>query len=123
VDTVPFFVIVRVAAVAAVMLFLVVRGAPALVLYRRALPGRDRVALAFFSATALPLVVAITTLGAEEGHTRALTAAALVGGALVSTLAFPFAGPALRRTTVAAAVPRAPHADEAGEAVPASSPR
>ena len=43
-------------------LFLVVRGAPALLLYRRALSGRERVALAFYSATELPLVVAITTL-------------------------------------------------------------
>src|SRR5215204_1578266 len=40
-------------------LFLVVRGAPAL-LYRRVLDGRDRLALAFFCATELPLVVAIT---------------------------------------------------------------
>ena len=48
-------------------LFLVVRGLPAMVLYTRDLARRDRVALAFFSATELPLVVAITTLATEAG--------------------------------------------------------
>ena len=49
-------------------LFLVVRGAPALLLYRGVLDARDRAALAFFSATELPLVVAITTLAIESGR-------------------------------------------------------
>ena len=40
---------------------------------------RDRVALAFYSATELPLVVAITTIAVEQGHMRSSTAAALVG--------------------------------------------
>ena len=44
-------------------LFLLVRGLPALLLYRGVLPARDRVALAFYCATALPLVVAITVCG------------------------------------------------------------
>ena len=44
------------------VLFLVVRGTPALLLYRGVLPLKeDRMALALFSATQLPLVVAITT--------------------------------------------------------------
>ena len=51
-------------------LFLVVRGTPALLLYRGVLDRRDRVALAFFSATGLPLIVAITTIAVEEGHMR-----------------------------------------------------
>src|SRR5690606_39482490 len=50
-------------------LFLVIRGAPALLLYRGALGLRDRGALAFCSATQLPLVVAITTL-ADRKSTR-----------------------------------------------------
>ncbi|MBS1892637.1 MAG: cation:proton antiporter [Actinobacteria bacterium] len=78
-------------------LFLVVRGAPALLLYRGVLSTRDRSALAFFSATELPLVVAITTLAIEGGHMRASTAAGLVGAAMLSTLVFPFVGLALRR--------------------------
>ena len=48
------------------VLFLVVRGAPALLLYRGVLGARDRAALAFYCATELPLVVAITTLATES---------------------------------------------------------
>jgi len=43
-------------------LFLVVRGAPVL-LYGRDLARRDRLPFALYSATALPLVVAITEIG------------------------------------------------------------
>jgi Kef-type K+ transport system membrane component KefB len=76
--------------------FLVVRGAPALLLYRRVLDGRDRRALAFFSSTQLPLVVAITTIAIEQGHMRASTAASLVGAAILSTMIFPLVGLKLR---------------------------
>jgi Kef-type K+ transport system membrane component KefB len=78
-------------------LFLVVRGAPALLLYRGVLDLRDRFALAFYSATALPLVVAITTIAIDAGKMRASTAAGLVGAAMLSTLVFPFVGLALRK--------------------------
>jgi Kef-type K+ transport system membrane component KefB len=78
-------------------LFLIVRGAPALLLYRGVLAARERVALAFFSATELPLVVAITTIAVEQEHMRSSTAAALVGAAILSTLIYPFVGLALRR--------------------------
>ena len=78
-------------------LFLVVRGTPALLLYRGVLRARQRAALAFFSSTQLPLVVAITTLAVEGGHMRSSTAAGLVGAAILSTLFFPFIGLALQR--------------------------
>ncbi len=80
------------------VLFLVVRGAPAMLLYGRVLSARERLALAFFSATELPLVVAITTIAVDAGDMRGSTAAALVGAAIVSTLVYPFAGLALRRS-------------------------
>lgn len=83
-------------------LFLVVRGAPALLLYRSEFDRRDRLALAFFSATALPLVVAITTIAVDGGHMHSSTAAGLVGAAILSTLIFPFVGLALRRRAAAA---------------------
>jgi Kef-type K+ transport system membrane component KefB len=73
-------------------LFLVVRGAPAMLLYRNVLQTRQRAALAFYSATELPLVVAITTIAIESGHMKASTAAGLVGAAMLSTLVFPFVG-------------------------------
>ena len=77
-------------------LFLVVRGAPALLLYRGVLDLRDRVTLAVFSATQLPLVVAITTIAVEEGHMRSSTAASLVGAGILSTALLPLAGLRLR---------------------------
>jgi Kef-type K+ transport system membrane component KefB len=79
------------------LLFLVVRGTPALLLYRGALGARDRAALAFYSATELPLVVAITTIATEQGHMETSTAAGLVGAAMLSTLIYPFVGMALRK--------------------------
>lgn len=82
-------------------LFFVVRGTPALLLYRRVLGARDRVALALFSSTQLPLVVAITDLAVSTGHMRPSTAAALVGGAALSTLVFPLLGLRLKARTEA----------------------
>jgi Kef-type K+ transport system membrane component KefB len=79
-------------------LFLVVRGTPALLLYRGALRSRERLALAFYSATELPLVVAITTLAVDGGHMKSSTAAGLVGAAMLSTLVFPFVGLALKQS-------------------------
>jgi hypothetical protein len=77
-------------------LFLIVRGAPALLLYRHTLTLRDRFSLAFYSATALPLVVAITAIAIDAGKMRPSTAAGLVGAAMLSTLIYPFVGLALR---------------------------
>ena len=78
------------------VLFLVVRGTPALLLYRHVLDARERVALALMSSTQLPLVLAITTLATASGHMRPSTAAALVGAAVLSTLVFPMLGLRLR---------------------------
>jgi Kef-type K+ transport system membrane component KefB len=80
------------------VLFLVVRGTPAMLLYRGVLPLReDRMALALFTATQLPLVVAITTVAVDGGHMRSSTAAALVGAGALSTLAGPIHGLRMRR--------------------------
>jgi Kef-type K+ transport system membrane component KefB len=84
-------------------LFLVVRGAPALLLYRGVLAARDRAALAFYSATELPLVVAITTIATDTGNMKSSTAAGLVGAAMLSTLVFPFVAMALRKGSAAEA--------------------
>jgi len=70
-------------------LFLVVRGAPALLLYRDILDRRERISLALFTSTQLPLVLAITTLARETGNMHPTTAAALVCAAVLSTLIFP----------------------------------
>jgi Kef-type K+ transport system membrane component KefB len=83
-------------------LFLVVRGVPAVALYRRLLDRRDRLALAFYSATELPLVVAITTIAVERGHMRSSTAASLVGAAVLSTAIYPLVALRLRASRVPA---------------------
>ncbi len=79
------------------VLFLVVRGLPAMALYRNVFNLRDRAAFAFYTATELPLVLAITTIAVEVGEMKSSTAAGLVGAAMLSTLIFPFVGLALRR--------------------------
>ncbi len=79
-------------------LFLVVRGIPALLLYRGEFPAmRDRAALAFYCSTELPLVVAITSIAVDQGHMKSSTAAGLVGAAIISTLVFPLVAMRLRR--------------------------
>jgi Kef-type K+ transport system membrane component KefB len=82
-------------------LFFVVRGGPALLLYRKQLDRQARLALAFFSATELPLVVAITTIAIDQGHMRPSTAASLVGAAILSTMIFPLVGLRLRASAAA----------------------
>jgi Kef-type K+ transport system membrane component KefB len=79
-----------------IALFLVVRGVPALVLYRKVLDVRDRLALGFFSSTQLALVVAITTIAIAVGKMTPSTSAALIGAGIVSALAFPLVGLRLR---------------------------
>lgn len=70
------------------LLFLVVRGLPAL-LYRRDLPRHDVVALALLQSAALPLLVVITQIGMATGQMRPDNAAGLVGAGLVSVIVFP----------------------------------
>ncbi|MFZ0088323.1 MAG: cation:proton antiporter [Solirubrobacteraceae bacterium] len=89
-------------------LFLVVRGLPALLLYRGVLARRDRITLALMSSTQLPLVLAITTLAIAGGHMRPSTAAALVGAAVLSTLIFPVLGLQLRGDIPELLVPEHP---------------
>jgi Kef-type K+ transport system membrane component KefB len=86
-------------------LFLVVRGLPIL-LYRKELPDpRERKALALLSATGLPLVVAITTIGVATGQMRTSTEAALVGAAMLSVIVFPMLGMRLAPRARPAATP------------------
>jgi Kef-type K+ transport system membrane component KefB len=78
------------------VLFLVVRGTPAVLLYRGVLDARERAALALMSSTQLPLVLAITALAVNGGHMRPSTASALIAAAVLSTLVFPLFGLRIR---------------------------
>ncbi len=80
------------------VLFLVVRGLPAL-LARRDLDLRSRIALGLLSATQLPLVVAIVEIGVRSGRLSLETAASLVGAGMFSVLLFPIVALSLRGRT------------------------
>ncbi|MFE7133203.1 cation:proton antiporter [Streptomyces sp. NPDC057638] len=77
-------------------LFLLVRGVPVALLAPRDLRRTERRALALYTATCLPLVVAITTIGLDEKVISSGDAAALVGAAMVSVLVFPLLALRLR---------------------------
>jgi hypothetical protein len=82
------------------LLFLAARGLP-VILYRHCLSRRDRFALAFYSATALPVVVAIVELGKESGYMSAAIASALVGAGLLSLIIYPPIALILRAPSIA----------------------
>ena len=92
-------------------LFLVVRGVPALLLYRKQLDWAQRLPLALFSATALPLIVVITSIGVDSGRMRPANAAALVGAGMLSVLIYPLIGFALLRRAGVVAGPLPPERD------------
>jgi Kef-type K+ transport system membrane component KefB len=71
------------------VLFLVVRGLPALFFYRHDLPMRGRVQMMLLTATALPLLVALAEIGLASGVMLPENAAALVGAGVLSVIVFP----------------------------------
>jgi Kef-type K+ transport system membrane component KefB len=89
------------------LLFLLCRGLPAFLLYRRSLAPRERTALAFFSSTQLPLVVAISEIGVSTGRMVPENAAALVVAGLLSVLIYPLIGLSLRPQPATEAAPAA----------------
>jgi hypothetical protein len=70
------------------ILLFVVRGAPVF-LYSRDLPAGQRLPFALYTATALPLVVAICNIGVHTQPMLPDIATALVGAAMLSVLLFP----------------------------------
>ena len=71
------------------VLLLVVRGLPAVLVYRRSLVARERVEMVFLTATTLPLLVALAQIGLQSGVMRPENAAALVGAGVLSVAVFP----------------------------------
>jgi Kef-type K+ transport system membrane component KefB len=71
---------------------LVIRGVPTYLLHREVMPQRaDRVRLMFYTATGLPLIIAITSIGVSTEVMLPATATALVGAGVLSVLTFPLA--------------------------------
>jgi Kef-type K+ transport system membrane component KefB len=83
----------------ALVLFLLIRGVPTYLALHGALAGRDRLGAGIYAATALPLVVVITSLGVEDGRLTEATAAALVGAGMLSVLLFPLTATRVRGVT------------------------
>ena len=71
------------------LLFLLVRGLPVMILYRRDLSAAERWPLALFCATQLPLVITITDLGVADHKMTELLATCMVAAAMLSVLVFP----------------------------------
>ena len=78
------------------VLFLLLRGGPVALLAEPGTSFGDRAVLGMFGSTQLPMIVAITTIGTENGQLDAGTAAALVGAGMLSVLLFPLLALRLR---------------------------
>jgi Kef-type K+ transport system membrane component KefB len=87
-------------------LLLVVRGLPSLLVYRRALPLRQRAEMTFITATTMPLLIALAAIGLSTGVMIPANAAALVGAGVLSVLVYPLIAIALARR--GSAVPAGP---------------
>ena len=96
------------------VLLLVVRGLPSLLVYRHALPLRQRVEMTFITATTMPLLIAIAVIGLSDGVMIPANAAALVGAGVLSVLVYPAIAAALVRRSRAAAGASAATADALG---------
>ena len=73
-----------------VALLLIARGLPQFFIYRKAIPVvRDRVRFSLYVATALPIIVAVTTVQVDAGIMSSADAATLVGAGAFSVLLFP----------------------------------
>lgn len=68
---------------------LAVRGAPAMILYRDLLDSRHRMGLALHFGTQISLVVPITAIAVHRGIMPGSQAAAMVGGAILTTVLYP----------------------------------
>jgi Kef-type K+ transport system membrane component KefB len=71
------------------VLLLVVRGLPAVLVYRHTLPAAQRLQMVFITATSLPLLVALSQIGLANGTMLPENAAALVGAGVLSVVVFP----------------------------------
>jgi Kef-type K+ transport system membrane component KefB len=80
------------------LLLLIVRGLPSLLVYRRALPARQRVEMTFITATTLPLLIALAEIGQRDGVMLPATSAALVGAGVLSVLVYPLVAVGLHRS-------------------------
>ena len=75
-----------------VVLMLLVRGTSGLLSAPRHAARTDRLGLMLLTATGLPIVIAVTTIGVERGELTASLAASMVGAGMITVLLFPLLG-------------------------------
>jgi Kef-type K+ transport system membrane component KefB len=73
-------------------LFLVTRALPTFAFFRRVLDSAQLKALSIMSATGLPLIVVITTIGVSEHKMKPQNASALIAAGILSVLIYPIVG-------------------------------
>jgi Kef-type K+ transport system membrane component KefB len=78
------------------LLMFVARSVP-IVFYRYELAKEDRIPFVFYSATSLPLLIAIAEIGVQTGRMMPDNAAAIVGAGMLSILLFPITALLSRR--------------------------
>jgi hypothetical protein len=79
-----------------------VRGLSALFWYHRDLPRIERVQLVFITATALPLLVALTAIGVASAAMTTAAQAGVIGTGVLSVLLFPLVAVRLQQRKPAA---------------------
>jgi Kef-type K+ transport system membrane component KefB len=82
-----------------------VRGLPALFWYRNKLPWIERLQMVFITATALPLLVALTAVGVANGSMTTAAQASVIGAGVLSVLLFPVTAVAIQHRKLAATEP------------------
>ncbi len=91
------------------VIFLFTRGLPTWAFFRGVVTRVEARSLAVLSATGLPIIVVITTLGVSEHRMKPQNAAALVAAGMVSVLVYPLLGLRwLRKGSGAADAPGVP---------------
>ena len=80
------------------LVILVVRGVPGFFTLDRGATVRDRATVSLFTATSLPLIIAVTNIGVQEGALSTELAAALVGAGMLTVLIYPLLALAVSNT-------------------------
>ncbi|MGA7147615.1 MAG: cation:proton antiporter [Microbacterium sp.] len=78
------------------VVMLVVRGIPSMLAAPEGSTSKDRLSIALLGATGLPIIVAVTAIGVEDGVMSSAAAALLVGAGMLSVLLFPLIAMSIR---------------------------
>jgi len=84
---------------------LIVRGLPAMLAAPVRASARERWSVALLGATGLPIIVAVTAIGTDEGFISTSFASVLVAGGMLSVLLLPLIGMTLRGERTPASMP------------------